>query len=101
VALVKFTESVGLVLAERSLTTITLRNPAGQSEVYEVLNIFPFTSETKRMGIIVRDMASGAITFYMKGADTVMSKIVNQNDWLDEECGMGIYLFVVCTPLTP
>ena len=90
VALVKFTESVGLVLAERTLNTITLRNPAGQSEVYEVLNIFPFTSESKRMGIIVRDTATGLITFYMKGADAVMAKIVMSSDWLDEECGMNI-----------
>lgn len=52
-----------------------------------MLNIFPFTSETKRMGIIVRDKVSKQITFYMKGADVVMSKIVKFNDWLDEECG--------------
>lgn len=39
------------------------------------------------MGIIVRDKVSKQITFYMKGADVVMSKIVKFNDWLDEECG--------------
>ena len=39
------------------------------------------------MGIIVRDNQSGEITFYMKGADTVMSRIVLYNDWLEEECG--------------
>ena len=37
--------------------------------------VFPFTSESKRMGIIVRDTASKEILFYMKGADTVMSSI--------------------------
>lgn len=30
-------------------------------------------------------MSSGEITFYMKGADTVMSSIVQYNDWLEEE----------------
>ena len=39
------------------------------------------------MGIIVKDNQSGEITFYMKGADTVMSRIVLYNDWLEEECG--------------
>ena len=37
-------------------------------------------------------MATGEITFYMKGADTVMSTIVQYNDWLEEEVmllGMG------------
>src|SRR5271163_1171380 len=95
VAPVKFTESVGLVLAERTVTTITLRNPASQSEVYEVLNVFPFTSETKRVGIIVRDTVTRLIMFYMKGADTVMAKIVNANDWLDEGCGMSIWIYLL------
>eukprot|EP01133_Synstelium_polycarpum_P015140 gene15140-17919_t len=86
IALVKFTESVGLVLSGRELASITLKNPLDELETYEVLNIFPFTSETKRMGIIVRD-SEGIITFYMKGADAVMAKIVSSNDWLDEESG--------------
>jgi len=87
IALVKFAESVSLKLAQRDLHTITLQNPFEETEEYEVLNIFPFTSESKRMGIIVRDKQSKQISFYMKGADVVMSKIVKYNDWLDEECG--------------
>jgi phospholipid-translocating ATPase len=39
------------------------------------------------MGIIVRDRSSGVTTFVQKGADVVMSKIVQKNDWLDEETG--------------
>ncbi|KAL6048773.1 putative aminophospholipid-translocase, variant 2 [Balamuthia mandrillaris] len=87
VALVRFTESVGLTLAERTLQTITLRTPVGTLEDYDVLNIFPFTSERKRMGIIVRCQQTGNITFYMKGADVVMERITRYSDWLDEECG--------------
>lgn len=37
------------------------------------------------MGIVVRDSQSGEITFLQKGADVVMAKIVQRNDWLDEE----------------
>jgi len=108
VALVKFTESVGMTLYKRSLHTMTLKNPIGEFLVssgysiivlttilftvmhfqdYEILNVFPFTSETKRMGIIVKDTKTNTITFYMKGADAVMARIVQANDWLDEECG--------------
>jgi phospholipid-translocating ATPase len=54
--------------------------------VFDVLEIFPFTSESKRMGIVVRDTKSGEITFLQKGADVVMAKIVQRNDWLEEEC---------------
>lgn len=87
VALVTWTESVGLTLVHRDLSTMHLRTPYGEILVFSILQIFPFTSETKRMGIIVKDMSSGEITFYMKGADTVMSSIVQYNDWLEEECG--------------
>lgn len=87
VALVKFTESIGLTLYSRSLTTMTLRTPLGEYEEYEVLNVFPFTSETKRMGIILKEPKTGVITFYMKGADAVMAQIVQASDWLEEECG--------------
>lgn len=38
------------------------------------------------MGIIIKDDQSGEIVFYMKGADTVMNRIVQYNDWLEEEC---------------
>ena len=33
----------------------------------------------------MQDRVSGEITFYMKGADTVMSSIVQYSDWLEEE----------------
>ncbi|XP_045120592.1 probable phospholipid-transporting ATPase IIB isoform X4 [Portunus trituberculatus] len=90
VALVKWTESVGLPLVHRDLTTLTLRTPQGKMLTYTVLQIFPFTSESKRMGIIVRermeDESSGQVVLYMKGADTVMASMVEYNDWLEEEC---------------
>jgi magnesium-transporting ATPase (P-type) len=30
---------------------------------------------------------TGEFVFYLKGADVVMSGIVQYNDWLEEECG--------------
>jgi len=87
VAIVKWTESVGLTLVFRDISNIHIRNSSGDTFEFEVLQLFPFTSETKRMGIIVRDLATGEITFFEKGADVVMAKIVQYNDWLEEECG--------------
>ena len=81
----KWTESVGLTLTFRDRTRIELQSPTGSKLVYEVLEIFPFTSESKRMGIIVRDVQTSEITFLQKGADVVMAKIVQRNDWLEEE----------------
>ncbi|CAB1345712.1 unnamed protein product, partial [Coregonus sp. 'balchen'] len=85
VALVRWTESVGLTLVNRDLTSLQLKTPAGQILTYNILQIFPFTSESKRMGIIVREETTGDITFYMKGADVAMACILQYNDWLEEE----------------
>ncbi|XP_069907785.1 probable phospholipid-transporting ATPase IIA isoform X1 [Oryctolagus cuniculus] len=87
VALVQWTESVGLTLVGRDQSSMQLRTPGDQILNFTILQLFPFTYESKRMGIIVRDESTGEITFYMKGADVVMAGIVQYNDWLDEECG--------------
>ncbi|KAL1916153.1 uncharacterized protein VTP21DRAFT_6157 [Calcarisporiella thermophila] len=87
VAIVKWTETIGLTLVYRDRQKMQTRTRNGEMMEFEILQVFPFTSETKRMGIIVRDIQTGEITFYEKGADVVMSRIVQYNDWLDEECG--------------
>jgi phospholipid-translocating ATPase len=87
VALVAWTSSLGLRLLERDRTKIVLQAPSGTRLEYAVLDIFPFTSETKRMGIVVRDVSSGETMFLEKGADVVMARIVMRSDWLEEECG--------------
>lgn len=87
VAIVRFTESVGLTLSARDRTSMSLRTTAGQTLSFDILEVFPFTSESKRMGIVIRDRQTGEITFYQKGADVVMARIVVYNDWLEEECG--------------
>ncbi|KRT85253.1 hydrolase [Oryctes borbonicus] len=87
VALVQWTQEVGLTLGRRDLHSMQLRAANGRMYNYNILQVFPFTSETKRMGIIVKDLQSGEIIFYLKGADVVMSSIVQYTDWLDEEVG--------------
>ena len=42
------------------------------SEQFDILENFPFTSESKRMGIIVRHRETKKIVFYVKGADIAM-----------------------------
>lgn len=41
-------------------------------EQYEQLALLPFTSERKRMSVIVRNVADGSIHLYCKGADDVL-----------------------------
>lgn len=70
--MVKFAESMGMTLDEREETFIKLTNPYGESTEYDVLENFPFSSETKRMGIIMRNRQTNKIVFYVKGADVAM-----------------------------
>jgi phospholipid-translocating ATPase len=66
---------------------MTLRLPNFAEVTFDILAIFPFTSESKRMGIIIRDRSTEQTTFVQKGADVIMAKIVQKNDWLEEETG--------------
>lgn len=98
IAIVKWTEAVGLRLIHRDRKGMVLQSvDTGRPVVrVRILEIFPFTSDGKRMGIIVQfldgseasssaNVEAGEIWFFQKGADTVMSSIVAANDWLDEE----------------
>ena len=67
----KFVESLAIVLESRTPKKITLRLPNNDLQDYEILNIFPFTSETKRMGIVVKSVLTGEIYFFLKGAEVI------------------------------
>ncbi|KAI0282655.1 hypothetical protein BC826DRAFT_974171 [Russula brevipes] len=78
VTIVKWTESVGVThLTFVDRTRMELRTPSGSTLAYVVLEIFPLTSESERMGIVV--------AMPPLGADVVMARIVQRNDWLEEE----------------
>lgn len=97
IAIVRYAEDVGLRLIYRDRKRIMLQSvDTGKIVVrVSILDVFPFTSDSKRMGIIVQfhqdqhkqasPQEGSEIWFYQKGADTVMSSIVAANDWLDEE----------------
>jgi phospholipid-translocating ATPase len=86
VALVQWTERVGVALVDRDISQIKLRNPHGQIMKYDILQMFPFSSETRRMGIIVRDTQTNEILFLLKGADVIVSQLIQYSDWLQEQC---------------
>jgi len=88
IAIVKFTELAGLKLHRRDRHSISLLHLAtNQVLTFEILYNFPFNSDTKRMGIVVKDVNRDNIWFMEKGADSVMASIVSSNDWLEEETG--------------
>ena len=88
VALVKFAERINIVLSKRSQAQIQIINGDGKEENYEILANFPFSSDTKRMGILLKNVETNRIVFYLKGAEVVMEKKVQENSraFLLETC---------------
>ena len=73
--------------------TMLANNPVPEFQVtlerrlnFEILMEFPFTSESKRMGIVIRNSDTQNIHLFMKGADTKMAEIIAPSPWLEEEC---------------
>ncbi|NXL94079.1 AT8B1 ATPase, partial [Alectura lathami] len=69
-ALVTAARNCGYVFLSRTQNTITI-SELGAERTYDVLAMLDFTSDRKRMSVIVRE-ADGNIRLYCKGADTVI-----------------------------
>ena len=76
VALVKFAVTLDMRLVGRTDKEIKIKDAADNEEEFEVLANFPFSSDTKRMGIILKNKKHGHIIYYLKGAENVMMKFV-------------------------
>ncbi|PAA84037.1 hypothetical protein BOX15_Mlig007786g1 [Macrostomum lignano] len=70
-ALVVAAKSAGYELCDRSLDTFVTIRAAGQERVYKTLAKFEFTSDRKRMSMVVQ-CPDGSIRLFMKGADSAI-----------------------------
>ena len=78
IALVKFAETLNMKLIYRTDKLMRIKDAAGNTEEFEVLANFPFSSETKRMGIVLKSVKYGHIIFYLKGAENVMKNYAKE-----------------------
>ena len=78
IALAKFAEKLNMRLIYRTDKEIKIKNISGTIEEYNILANFPFSSDTKRMGIILQNKKYGHIIFYLKGAENVMMNFVKK-----------------------
>lgn len=101
VALVKIAESINMKLLDRTQSKMNIQNAAGVKESYEILANFPFTSESKRMGIVVRNLETNRIIFYLKGADAIMKHKLPEYqrgfvlDEVEELAKMGLRTLII------
>jgi magnesium-transporting ATPase (P-type) len=61
---------------ERSSDTITI-DAQGITETYKVLKIIDFTSDRKRMSVIVKRESDGKVINFIKGADMAIIPRIN------------------------
>ena len=78
VALVKFAETLNMRLVHRTDSEIKIKDSSDDFEEFEILANFPFSSDTKRMGIVLKNKKHGHIIYYLKGAENVMMKFVKK-----------------------
>ena len=87
IAMVEFFEELGFKILERNDSKIIFKTPTGQEINYKIVEIFPFESARKRMGIIVEEFDqkgdSLGLSLHVKGADNVMKrKVATEDDTL-------------------
>lgn len=88
IALVQFAQKIGLELESRSADYVSLKFD-GKVENYKILQNFPFTSASKKMGIILQHESSQKIIFYIKGAEEAIKPTlgsINSCTKMYEDC---------------
>ena len=70
ICLCNFARDNGVVLKERRNTELVVEI-FGEEQVYEILQVMEFTSDRRRMSVILRQ-PDGKIVVYSKGADSIM-----------------------------
>ena len=86
VSLVYFARSQNYILTNRSIDkTITL-NIDNKDNYYTLLNTLEYSSERKRMSVIIQN-SEGKIILYTKGADSTIEKILSNNSKISDEYG--------------
>ncbi|VDO05952.1 unnamed protein product [Rodentolepis nana] len=82
-ALVMAAKSLGYVFCEREPDSVTIR-VKGEKHQFKLLNIIEFTSDRKRMSVIVED-EEGKLFLMVKGADTAIYERLGQDAHFKEE----------------
>uniref|UniRef100_F1KSC3 Phospholipid-transporting ATPase n=1 Tax=Ascaris suum TaxID=6253 RepID=F1KSC3_ASCSU len=82
-ALVRGAAALGFVFHTRKPQLLII-DALGKEETYEVLNVLEFTSDRKRMGVLVR-CPDNAIRLYVKGADSVIFERLRPKCLFEEE----------------
>lgn len=79
-ALVKAAAELGYQLFSTENNIYQVNLPNGKKIKVTLLAVNVFTSDRKRMSVLVKDELSGKITLYLKGADSIVAERANNVD---------------------
>ena len=77
ISLVNFARSQNYIFLDRTPDNNIILEVKGQKLQYKILNILEYSSERKRMSIICEN-PQGEIIQYIKGADSLIEKLLNE-----------------------
>ena len=84
IAMVEYFENIGFEILVRDDENIRFKDINGREYAYRIVEVFPFESAKKRMGIIVEQVNASnkesELLFFVKGADIIMKEKVNSKD---------------------
>ncbi|CAG7832941.1 unnamed protein product [Allacma fusca] len=85
-ALVMGAEKYGFAFQSRTPTTVTITVNLGtpQTEVYELLSVMDFTSDRKRMSVVVK-RPDGSLALFCKGADMMVYDRLSKDSKINSE----------------
>lgn len=81
VAIIRGMHARGYVLKDKTHNRIRYSTETKEYD-FELIHVFPFTSETKRMSVIIRDKESQRVYLFVKGADTAIELISKRCLWV-------------------
>ncbi len=105
IALVQFASELNMQLKYRDDTDITLQDSNNYEEKFKILALFPFSSDTKRMGIVLNNIETNQKIFYLKGAENVICKLVKEDytgiikENTESLSSIGLRTLVICQKL--
>ena len=89
ISLIEFAKKLDFIMKSRNDKEIEIQTSKGDLITFEIMVVFPFSSETKRMGIVLKNKSSNELTFYVKGAENKIMKFINDkqiNNIIERRC---------------
>lgn len=83
-ALVQGSADMGILLCSKEDNRLKLKLRSGLVQTWEILAEIAFTSERRRMSVIVREVGSRKVSLFTKGADSVMFPLLEQKQDLTQ-----------------